>query len=45
MTGDLTLEEEHKLVLKAKEFVQARIELYPSLRQYVENWSEWQPWP
>jgi predicted PolB exonuclease-like 3'-5' exonuclease len=45
MTGELTLEEEHRLSLQAKEFIQGRIEQYPALRQYVANWGEWQPWP
>jgi predicted PolB exonuclease-like 3'-5' exonuclease len=45
MTGELSLEEEHKLSLVAKEFIQGRIEQYPALRQYVEQWSEWRPWP
>ena len=45
MTGELSLQEEHKLSLLAKEFIQGRIEQYPALRQYVEQWSEWQPWP
>jgi 3'-5' exonuclease len=45
MTGELSLEEEHKLTLMAKEFIQARIEQYPALGQYLENWGEWQPWP
>jgi hypothetical protein len=45
MIGEFSLEEEHKLVLHAKEFIQARVPQYPALQQYVDNWSDWQPWP
>ncbi len=45
MTGELSLGEEHQLALRAKEFVQSRIPQYPALRQYVEHWGEWKPWP
>ena len=37
--------EEHQLTLKAKQFVQDRIAQYPALRQYLEHWGEWNPWP
>jgi len=45
MVGALTLEKEHQLVLKAKEFVRGHVDQYPALQQYMDNWGEWSPWP
>jgi predicted PolB exonuclease-like 3'-5' exonuclease len=45
MTGDLTLAQEHQLVLQAREFLKSRLDQCPALRQYVDNWCEWKPWP
>ena len=45
MQGELTLEKEHQLVLKAKEFVKGHVEQYAGLQQYLDNWGDWNPWP
>jgi predicted PolB exonuclease-like 3'-5' exonuclease len=45
LTGDLTLEQEHDLVKRAKAFLTARVGEQPGLRQYLDNWGEWEPWP
>ncbi|HYV38368.1 MAG TPA: hypothetical protein VE988_21980 [Gemmataceae bacterium] len=45
MTGELTLAREHELVLKAKEFLTARVEQIPALRRYLDSWGDWNPWP
>jgi predicted PolB exonuclease-like 3'-5' exonuclease len=45
LTGELTLEEEHIAVLKAKEWIQNKTAELPPLRQYLDNWGEWMPWP
>jgi 3'-5' exonuclease len=45
MTGELTLAEEHQLVLGAKALIQARTAQFPALQQYVDHWEEWNPWP
>jgi 3'-5' exonuclease len=45
MAGALSLENEHQLVLKGKEFVRSHVEQYPALQHYLDNWGEWQPWP
>jgi hypothetical protein len=45
LTGDLTLEQEHIAVLKAKEWLQTKCEEMPLFRQYLDNWGDWNPWP
>ncbi|MBI3411214.1 MAG: 3'-5' exonuclease [Planctomycetes bacterium] len=45
LTGDLTLEEEHVAVLKAKEWIQKKSADLPGLKQYIDNWGDWNPWP
>jgi 3'-5' exonuclease len=45
LTGDLTLEDEHIAVLKAKEWLHGRVAELPALRQYLDNWGDWDPWP
>jgi predicted PolB exonuclease-like 3'-5' exonuclease len=45
LTGELTLEQEHIAVLKAKEWIQSKVAELPPLRQYLDNWGDWIPWP
>jgi 3'-5' exonuclease len=45
VTGEITLEQEHVAVLKAKEWVQNKSAEIPALSRYLENWGDWQPWP
>jgi predicted PolB exonuclease-like 3'-5' exonuclease len=45
MLGELTLEQEHVAVLKARDWLAARAGELPALRQYLDNWGEWVPWP
>src|SRR5262249_10602975 len=45
LTGELTLEQEQAVVQYAKEFVSAKAAEMPGLRQYLENWGDWQAWP
>lgn len=45
LTGELTLEAEHIAVLKAKEWLQNKCAEMPILRQYLDNWGDWNPWP
>jgi 3'-5' exonuclease len=45
MTGELTLEQEHVLVLRAKAWIEGKSAELPALRQYLDNWGEWNPWP
>jgi predicted PolB exonuclease-like 3'-5' exonuclease len=45
ISGELTLEQEHELVAKAKEWIAAKSSEQPALQQYLANWGDWQPWP
>jgi hypothetical protein len=45
MTGELTLADEHRVVLRAKEFVRSRVDQFPGLQLYLDHWGDWKPWP
>jgi predicted PolB exonuclease-like 3'-5' exonuclease len=45
LTGDLTLEQEHDLVVRAKAWLTERVGECPAVRQYLDNWGDWDPWP
>ena len=45
LTGELTLEEEHRAVLRAREWLQTQVATMPALQTYLDNWADWQPWP
>ncbi len=45
LSGDLTLEQEAEAVHHAKIWLAAKAEDVPALRQYLERWREWEPWP
>jgi len=45
LTGDLTLEQEHILVMSAKEWITAKAQELPGLHKYLDNWADWNPWP
>jgi 3'-5' exonuclease len=45
LVGALTLEKEHHLVMKAKEFVRGQVDQFPALQEYLDNWGDWNPWP
>jgi 3'-5' exonuclease len=45
LSGELTLEQEADLVKKARLWLQGKVAQVPALRQYLDNWAEWQPWP
>lgn len=45
LTGDLSLDDEHHLVRQAKEWINERAGETPALRQYLNNWGDWEPWP
>ena len=45
LTGEITLEQEHIAVLKAKEWIQKKIVEMPALQHYLDNWGDWVPWP
>lgn len=45
LTGELTLDQEHVAVLRAKDWLQTKATTMPVLHQYLDNWGEWMPWP
>jgi predicted PolB exonuclease-like 3'-5' exonuclease len=45
LTEDLTLEQEHILVVRAKAWIESKSAELPALRQYLDNWGDWNPWP
>lgn len=45
LTGELTLEEEHIAVMKAKEWIMGHVAEQPALQTYLDNWGDWNPWP
>lgn len=45
LTGDISLEQETELVTKAKKTLAAQIRDLPALQQYLDNWTNWTPWP
>lgn len=44
LTGELTLEREQELVAKARTWLEAKSAEHPAMRQYLDNWGDWQPW-
>jgi predicted PolB exonuclease-like 3'-5' exonuclease len=45
LTGELTLEQEHEAVLRAKAWLESKTVEAPALANYLANWGDWQPWP
>ena len=45
LSGDLTLEDESELVRRARAWLEGKVAELPALRQYLENFGEWVPWP
>ena len=45
LTGDLSLAEEHDVVLAAKAWIASRVPELPALQKYLDNWGDWKPWP
>jgi predicted PolB exonuclease-like 3'-5' exonuclease len=45
LTGELTLAEEHRAVLRAREWLQEQVKALPALQTYLDNWGDWHPWP
>jgi predicted PolB exonuclease-like 3'-5' exonuclease len=45
LTGEITLEQEHILVRRAKSWLESKTAELPALAQYLAHWGEWNPWP
>jgi predicted PolB exonuclease-like 3'-5' exonuclease len=45
LTGDITPEREVELVAKAKAMLQGQTRDFPALQEYLDGWTECDPWP
>jgi predicted PolB exonuclease-like 3'-5' exonuclease len=45
LTGDLSLDQEHELVLDARSWIHSKVPEMPALQKYLDNWGDWNPWP
>jgi predicted PolB exonuclease-like 3'-5' exonuclease len=45
LNGDISLEQEQRLVLQAKSWLNDKAAELPALQHYLTNWGDWQPWP
>jgi 3'-5' exonuclease len=45
LTGDITPEQEAELVAKAKKTLAGQTQDLPAVKQYLDHWTDWQPWP
>ncbi|MCK5708840.1 MAG: 3'-5' exonuclease [Candidatus Aureabacteria bacterium] len=45
LKGQISIKEEQKIVGFAKEWLQNNLKRYPFLKQYLDNWGDWTPWP
>jgi predicted PolB exonuclease-like 3'-5' exonuclease len=45
LSGDLTLQDETDLVRQAREWLEGKVTELPALRQYLEQFGQWEPWP
>jgi predicted PolB exonuclease-like 3'-5' exonuclease len=44
LAGELTLEQERKVVADLKETIARRAANWPTLNDYLANWGDWNPW-
>lgn len=44
LTGEIDLEEEQRLVTKARDWIEAQAAAHAHLARYLENWGEWRLW-
>jgi hypothetical protein len=43
--GELNLEREQKVMVQAREYLTSQTERIPALKQYLDTWGDWKPWP
>ena len=45
LTGDLTLQDEQRIVRETRAWLESKSDEFPIYSQYLENWGDWQnPW-
>ena len=45
LQGDINTAREQDLVQRAKFFIYNNMERIPALKEYFDNWGDWEPWP
>jgi hypothetical protein len=45
LLGEITIEREQEIVQMTKLFVENNIQRMPALKEYYDNWGDWNPWP
>jgi hypothetical protein len=45
LAGELTVAREQTIVQNAKEYIIKNMEKNISLKEYYDNWGDWEPWP
>lgn len=45
LLGELDIAKEQELVKQAKKFIYVNLERIPALKEYYDNWGDWEPWP
>jgi predicted PolB exonuclease-like 3'-5' exonuclease len=45
LSGDLTLQDEAELVRRARDWLEGKVADLPAVRQYLESFGTWEPWP
>ncbi|MCP4135725.1 MAG: 3'-5' exonuclease [bacterium] len=45
MLGEITLEQEQDIVKRARTFIKDSQERIPAMKEYLDNWGDWDPWP
>jgi hypothetical protein len=43
--GDINITREQEIVQRAKFFIYNNMERIPALKEYFDNWNDWEPWP
>lgn len=45
MLGEISIEREQEIVKLAKNYIEENVEKIYALREYLDNWGDWDPWP
>lgn len=45
LTGEITLDQEQDVVQRAHRWLEGKKSEIPALKDYLENWGNWDPWP
>jgi hypothetical protein len=45
LLGEITIEREQEIVQMTKLYIENNIQRIPALKEYYDNWGDWEPWP